>query len=162
MEKIAVYPGSFDPITNGHMDIITRASKMYDKLVVAVLVNKQKKSLFTVEERVELIKKSTVDIPNVEVDSFSGLFVDYCTQKEIHIAIRGLRALSDFDLELQMAHMNDFLSKGKVDTVFLVTSTKHSYISSSTVKEIAMFRGRCCDLVPKPVCDELTKKFLRN
>ena len=95
MEKIAVYPGSFDPITNGHMDIITRASKMYDKLVVAVLVNKQKKSLFTVEERVELIKKSTVDIPNVEVDSFSGLFVDYCTQKEIH-SYKGIESIIRF------------------------------------------------------------------
>lgn len=160
MEKIAVYPGSFDPITNGHMDIITRASKMYDKLVVAVLVNKKKQSMFTVKERLDLIKKTTSDIKNVEVDSFSGLFIDYCIKNKICVAIRGLRALSDFDMELQMAHINDFLSKGTVDTVFLATSTKYSYISSSAVREIAMFKGDYKDLVPKAVYESLQNKFI--
>ena len=160
MGVVAVYPGSFDPITNGHIDIIQRASKMYDKLIVAVLVNKSKNSLFTVEERVELIKKSIKNIENVEVDSFSGLFVDYCLKNNIGFAIRGLRAMSDFEIELQMAHTNDFLSKGKVETVFLATNTQYSYISSSVVKEIAMFKGDIKHLVPDEVYKELNKKFI--
>lgn len=159
MGVIAVYPGSFDPITNGHIDIIQRAAKMYDKLIVAVLVNKSKNSLFTVKERVNMIKKATSDMDNVEVDSFSGLFVDYCLQNNIGVSIRGLRAMSDFEIELQMAHVNDFLSSGKVETVFLATNTKYSYISSSIVKEIAMFKGDFKHLVSKDVCLKLEEKF---
>lgn len=156
----AVYPGSFDPITNGHIDIIKRASKMYDKLVVAVLVNQSKKSLFTLQERVEMIKEAVKDYKNVEVDSFSGLFVDYCMKNDIAISIRGLRAMSDFEIELKMAHVNDFLSNEKVETVFLATSTKYSYISSSIIKEIAMFNGDCSYLVPQVVYEKLRGKFL--
>lgn len=158
MSVTAVYPGSFDPITNGHIDIIKRASKMYDKLIVAVLVNKEKNSLFTIQERVDIIRESVKDIKNVTVDSFSGLFVDYCLKNNISVSIRGLRAMSDFEIELQMAHVNDFLSKSKVETVFLATNTQYSYISSSIVKEIAMFGGDYSHLVPDNVFEKLSEK----
>lgn len=158
MSVTAVYPGSFDPITNGHIDIIKRASKMYDKLIVAVLVNKGKNSLFTIQERVDIIRESVKDIENVTVDSFSGLFVDYCIKNNISVSIRGLRAMSDFEIELQMAHVNDFLSKSKVETVFLATNTQYSYISSSIVKEIAMFGGDYSHLVPDNVFEKLSEK----
>jgi pantetheine-phosphate adenylyltransferase len=158
MSVTAVYPGSFDPITNGHIDIIKRASKMYDKLIVAVLVNKEKNSLFTIQERVDIIRESVKDIKNVTVDSFSGLFVDYCLKNNISVSIRGLRAMSDFEIELQMAHVNDFLSKSKVETVFLATNTQYSYISSSIVKEIAMFGGDYSHLVPDNVFKKLSEK----
>ncbi len=159
MSVTAVYPGSFDPITNGHIDIIKRASKMYDKLIVAVLVNKEKNSLFTIQERVDIIRESVKDIKNVTVDSFSGLFVDYCLKNNISVSIRGLRAMSDFEIELQMAHVNDFLSKSKVETVFLATNTQYSYISSSIVKEIAMFGGDYSHLVPDNVFEKLSEKY---
>lgn len=159
MSVTAVYPGSFDPITNGHIDIIKRASKMYDKLIVAVLVNKEKNSLFTIQERVDIIRESVKDIKNVTVDSFSGLFVDYCLKNNISVSIRGLRAMSDFEIELQMAHVNDFLSKSKVETVFLATNTQYSYISSSIVKEIAMFGGDYSHLVPDNVFKKLSEKY---
>ena len=158
MSVTAVYPGSFDPITNGHIDIIKRASKMYDKLIVAVLVNKEKNSLFTIQERVDIIRESVKDIKNVTVDSFSGLLVDYCLKNNISVSIRGLRAMSDFEIELQMAHVNDFLSKSKVETVFLATNTQYSYISSSIVKEIAMFGGDYSHLVPDNVFKKLSEK----
>ena len=158
MSVTAVYPGSFDPITNGHIDIIKRASKMYDKLIVAVLVNKGENSLFTIQERVDIIRESVKDIENVTVDSFSGLFVDYCIKNNISVSIRGLRAMSDFEIELQMAHVNDFLSKSKVETVFLATNTQYSYISSSIVKEIAMFGGDYSHLVPDNVFEKLSEK----
>lgn len=159
MSVTAVYPGSFDPITNGHIDIIKRASKMYDKLIVAVLVNKGKNSLFTIQERVDIIREAVKDIENVTVDSFSGLFVDYCLKNNISVSIRGLRAMSDFEIELQMAHVNDFLSKSKVETVFLATNTQYSYISSSIVKEIAMFGGDYSHLVPYNVFEKLSEKY---
>lgn len=159
MNITAVYPGSFDPITNGHIDIIKRASKMYDKLIVAVLVNKGKNSLFTIQERVDIIREAVKDIENVTVDSFSGLFVDYCLKNNISVSIRGLRAMSDFEIELQMAHVNDFLSKSKVETVFLATNTQYSYISSSIVKEIAMFGGDYSHLVPDNVFEKLSEKY---
>lgn len=162
MNKIAVYSGSFDPVTNGHMDIITRASQMYDELIVAILINKSKKSLFTIEDRVELLKKSTKHLPNVKVDNFSGLLVDYCKANKIYTVVRGLRMLSDFETELQMANMNYFLSQDKVDTVFLATLPKYSYISSSTVKEIATFGGSVKDFVPKVVEDALYDKLRNN
>ena len=159
MKSTAVYPGSFDPITNGHLDIIKRASKMYDTLIVAILINQEKRPLFSLEERVEMIKEATKDLGNVKVDYFSGLFVDYCMKKEINVSIRGLRAMSDFEIELQMAHINDVLSKSSLETVFLATSTKYSYLSSSVVKEIAMFGGDYSNLVPKNVCKKIRQKY---
>jgi pantetheine-phosphate adenylyltransferase len=162
MNLTAVYPGSFDPITKGHLDIIKRAAKMYDTLIVAILINKEKNPLFSLEERVEMIKEATKDLGNVKVDHFSGLFVDYCMKNNINVSIRGLRAMSDFEIELQMAHINDVLSKSALETVFLATGTKYSYLSSSVVKEIAMFDGDYSNLVPENVCEKIRQKFKQN
>ncbi|SHH09432.1 pantetheine-phosphate adenylyltransferase [Tepidibacter thalassicus] len=156
MKKIAVYPGSFDPVTNGHLDIIKRASKLFDKLIVAVLYNPNKKSLFTFEERVELLKEAVKDLDNVEVDSFSGLLIDYCNEKKVNAIIRGLRAVSDFEYELQMAQMNRQLNP-EIETVILTTSTKYSFISSSLIKEVARFKGDISNLVPDVVLRKLNK-----
>lgn len=158
MYKQAIYPGSFDPITYGHIDIIKRASKMYEKLVVVVLINSQKKSLFTLEERCDMIKESVKDIKNVEIESFSGLLADYCNQKKIYCLIRGLRAISDFESELQMANLNKCLNK-KIETIFLPTSCNYSYISSSNIKEIAAFHGNVENLVPEIVVKKIKNKF---
>ena len=158
MKKIAVYPGSFDPITNGHFDIIKRASKLFDKLIVAVLYNSSKNSLFTFEERVELIKDVVNDIENVEVDSFTGLLIDYCNDKKVNAIIRGLRAVSDFEYELQMAQMNRQLNQD-IETVILTTSTKYSFISSSLIKEVGKYKGDISELVPNNVSKEVYKKL---
>lgn len=158
MKKIAVYPGSFDPITNGHFDIIKRASKLFDKLIVAVLYNSSKNSLFTFEERVELIKDVVKDIDNVEVDSFTGLLIDYCNDKKVNAIIRGLRAVSDFEYELQMAQMNRQLNQD-IETVILTTSTKYSFISSSLIKEVGKYKGDISELVPNNVSKEVYKKL---
>ncbi len=155
----AVYPGSFDPMTYGHLDVIKRASQMFDKLTVSVLDNRLKKSLFSVEERVSILKEATKDMPNVTVDSFYGLLVDYAAQKNIHISVRGLRAITDFEYELQIAQTNRLLSKGKLDTVFLTTSLEYSYLSSSGVKEIAAFGGDLSPCVPDFVAELLREKF---
>lgn len=158
MGKVAVYPGSFDPVTNGHIDIITRASKLFDKLIVGVLYNPNKSSLFTFEERVNILKESVKHLDNVEVDSFSGLLIDYCKDKKISAIIRGLRAVSDFEYELQMAQMNRLLDS-QVETVILTTSTKYSFLSSSLIKEVARFKGDISNLVPKIVQIEVQKKL---
>ncbi|MEJ8553722.1 pantetheine-phosphate adenylyltransferase [Tepidibacter sp. Z1-5] len=158
MKKIAVYPGSFDPITKGHLDIIKRASKLFDKLIVGVLYNSSKNSLFTFEERVELIKEAIKDIDNVEVDSFTGLLIDYCNDKKVNAIIRGLRAVSDFEYELQMAQMNRQLNQD-IETVILTTSTKYSFISSSLMKEVAKFKGDISELVPNNVSKAVYKKL---
>ncbi len=155
----AVYPGSFDPMTYGHLDVIKRASQMFDKLTVSVLDNRLKKSLFSVEERVSILKEATKDMPNVTVDSFYGLLVDYAAQKNIHVSVRGLRAITDFEYELQIAQTNRLLSKGKLDTVFLTTSLEYSYLSSSGVKEIAAFGGDLSLCVPDFVAELLREKF---
>ncbi|MFZ7121163.1 MAG: pantetheine-phosphate adenylyltransferase [Eubacteriaceae bacterium] len=156
--KIAVYPGSFDPITNGHIDIIERASKMFDKLIVAVLTNNQKQPLFTTEERIIMIKTATKHIDNIEVDYFEGLLINYLKVKESNIVVRGLRAVSDFENEFQMALMNKKLSKD-LETVFLITKLEYSYLSSSVVKELANFNGDIIDLVPKNVNRKLKEKM---
>ena len=130
----ALYPGSFDPMTLGHLDIIKRASLMFDELIVAVLNNSEKTALFSVDERVKILTEATKDMKNVRVDSFSGLTVDYCLQNNLHIMIRGLRAVTDFEYELQIAQTNRKISDNKVDTVFLTTDLQYSYLSSSTVK----------------------------
>lgn len=156
--KTCIYPGSFDPITYGHIDIIDRASKIADKLIVAVLNNHDKKSLFTVDERVEMIKESIKGYDNVEVESFDGLLVDYAKSKNAKIVIRGLRAVTDFEYELQMAQTNREL-ENDIDTVFLLTNLKYSYLSSSIVKQVASFDGDVSKFVTPQVADRLKKKY---
>ena len=152
----AVCPGSFDPVTNGHLDIIKRASSLFDEVVVAVLINKKKQGMFTVEERIDLLQQVTSDLPNVTVDSFHGLLVDFCATNEIHAIVKGLRAVSDFDYELQMAQMNFQLSG--VDTVFVSTSPRYSFLSSSLVKEVATYGGDVSNLLPGVVNDRLCQR----
>lgn len=155
----AIYPGSFDPVTNGHLDIIKRASKVTDRLIVAVLENPNKKnSLFTVEERIEHLKMVTKDIENVEVASFSGLLIDFAKKENAKIVIRGLRAVTDFETEFQMALINRSLYS-EVETMFIPTSVEYLYLSSSTVKEVAMFGGDICSMVPCEVKDTVVERF---
>lgn len=155
----AVYPGSFDPMTYGHLDIIHRASEVFDLLIVSVLNNKEKTPLFSVEERVKILKEATKDLPNVEIDSFSGLLIDYAARRDIHVAVRGLRAITDFEYELQIAQTNRKFSDGKLDTMFLTTSLEYAYLSSSTVKEIASFGGNISRCVPSFVADLIYEKY---
>lgn len=157
--KKAIYPGSFDPVTFGHLDVIKRASEMFDVLVVSVLNNKVKSPLFSVEERVNILKEATKDLPNVQVDSFSGLLINYAAEKNINIAVRGLRAITDFEYELQIAQTNRKLSNGKLDTIFLTTSLEYAYLSSSSVKEIASFGGDISQCVPDFVVDLVHEKY---
>lgn len=157
MARIAVYPGSFDPITNGHLDIIERGSKLFDKLIVAVLVNSSKKSLFTFEERLEMIKDATKGLENVEVETFNGLLIDYCEENNVCAIVRGLRAVSDFEYELQMAQMNRKLND-HVETIFLTTSTKYSFLSSSIIKEVAKYDGDIHGLVPEKALEFMKSK----
>lgn len=157
--KRAVYPGSFDPVTYGHLDVIRRAAEMFDELIVSVLNNKEKMPLFSVEERVKILEKATADIPNVKVDSFSGLLIDYAREKDIHVAVRGLRAITDFEYELQISQTNRLLSKEKLDTVFLTTSLEYAYLSSSGVREIASFGGDISMCVPDFVAKLVYGKY---
>ena len=157
--KRAVYPGSFDPVAFGHLDVIRRASEMFDVLVVSVLNNKVKSPLFSVEERVKILKEATKDISNVEVDSFSGLLINYAAEKNIHVAVRGLRAITDFEYELQIAQTNRKLSEGALDTMFLTTSLEYAYLSSSSVKEIASFGGNISQCVPDFVAEMIYDKY---
>ncbi|MEF9933662.1 MAG: pantetheine-phosphate adenylyltransferase [Clostridium sp.] len=159
MNKIAVYPGSFDPITNGHLDIIQRSAKVFDKLIVAVLENPEKKShLFNVSERVDLIKKATSHIDNIEVESFMGLLVNYVESKGANIIVRGLRAISDFEYEFQMTLMNRKLSPD-IETFFMMTKTDYSYLSSSAIKQVAYFGGSIEELVPECIIDDIYQKI---
>ncbi len=157
--KKAIYPGSFDPMTYGHLDIIRRASEMFDELVVGVLVNNQKTPLFSTDERVKILQEATKELHNVQVVSFSGLLCDYCLQNGIHVCVRGLRAITDFEYELQLSQTNRMLSDGKLDTIYLNTSLQYSYLSSSTVKEIASFGGNLSRMVPDRVAEMLHRKF---
>ena len=157
--KRAVYPGSFDPMTFGHLDVIKRASRVFDELVVSVLNNKEKKPLFSVEERVKILEEATKDLPNVKVDCFSGLLIDYARVNNIRVAIRGLRAITDFEYELQIAQTNRVLSGEQLDTMFFTTSLEYSYLSSSSVKEIAAFGGDISMCVPKFVADLVYEKY---
>lgn len=158
MASVAICPGSFDPVTLGHLDIITRGSKVFDKVIVAVLNNKSKQPLFTVEERVNLLKEVTKDIENVEVDAFNGLLIDYAKQKNASTIIKGLRAVSDFEYEMQMASINRKLDQD-VETFFMMTNNQFSYLSSSIVKEIAKYHAPVSDLVPEVVEKALWKKY---
>ena len=157
--KAAVYPGSFDPVTYGHLDVIKRAAQIFDELTVSVLNNKLKTPLLSVEERVNILKEATKDIPNVKVESFSGLLVDYARSRDIHVVIRGLRAITDFEYELQTAQTNVLLSKGGLDTIFLTTSLEYAYLSSSSVKEIASFQGDISMCVPEFVAKLVYAKY---
>ena len=154
----AVYPGSFDPVTFGHLDIIERSAKMVDELVVGVLHNSAKNSLFSLEERVNMIREMTKDIPNVRVESFDGLLVDYMTQIGANIIIRGLRAVTDFEYELQLAQMNHVQNEN-IETVFLITNLKYSYLSSTIVKEIASYGGDISKFVPVELMDRIYAKY---
>jgi pantetheine-phosphate adenylyltransferase len=149
----AVCPGSFDPITNGHLDIIARASRLYDVVHVVVMINQSKKGLFTVDERIDLIGQVTAEFGNVQVEAYHGLLVDFCKQRDIPAIVKGLRAVSDFDYELQMAQMNNGLSG--VETLFIPTSPTYSFLSSSLVKEVAQWGGDISHLVPPVVLDAL-------
>jgi pantetheine-phosphate adenylyltransferase len=164
--KSAIYPGSFDPVTLGHIDIIHRAAAIFDEVTICILENKAKTPLFSVDERVRMLQKVCEDIPNVRVDSYYGLMVNYAKEIGAHISIRGVRAVSDFEYELQLAQTNRMLSNGDMDTVFLTTSAKYSYLNSSGVKEIAAFGGdisKCVTpYVEKLVWDKLREKKKEN
>ena len=156
--KTAVYPGSFDPITNGHIDVIERALKMFDKVVVAVGDNPGKNPLFSTEERIKMIKESTKHLKNIEIDKFSGLLLNYAKKRNSKIILRGLRALSDFEFEFQRALMNRKIDSD-VETIFIMTKEDYVYLNSSIVKEIAMFRGNVKPFVPEAVEKKLMEKF---
>ena len=158
--KRVVYPGSFDPITFGHLDIIQRASKMFDEVVIAVLVNKTKSTLFTVPERIEMINEVTAKFPNVRVDSWSGLLVEYCVTNDIDFIVKGLRAITDFDYELQMSQIN--LQLKGIETLFMSTAPAHSFLSSSLVKEIANYHGDVSNYMPAPLLDRLKARLALN
>ena len=159
MPKKALYAGSFDPVTMGHLDIIRRAAKLCDELVVGIIRNPQKSSMFTEEERFEMIKLSTSDLPNVRVDAFSGLLADYVNSNDFDIVLRGLRGTTDFDSEIQMAQLHSILYNDKVETVFLMTSPEYSFISSSMVKEVYLLDGNVDRLVSREVLEFMNSKF---
>ena len=153
----AVYPGSFDPVTNGHLDIIERSAKVFDELIVAVLINPDKQGLFNIEERVELIERTVKHIPNVKVKSFSGLLIDFLKQQDSKVIIKGLRAVSDFEYEFQMSLMNKKLDPD-IETTFMMATSKNSFLSSSSVKQVATFGGCIKDLVPDEIIPDIMKK----
>nr|MCW2727476.1 pantetheine-phosphate adenylyltransferase [Aeromicrobium sp.] len=156
MTKV-VCPGSFDPVTNGHLDIVERSARLFDEVVVAVLVNENKQGLFTIDERLELLTEATRHLPNVTTATFKGLLVDFCRSNGVDAIVKGLRAVTDFDYELQMAQMNGSLTE--VDTIFIPTSPEYSFLASSLVKEVAKHGGDVSGLIPGFVNDELKKKF---
>lgn len=156
--KTAVYPGSFDPVTLGHLDIIKRASKVFDRLIVAVLNNTSKNQLFTTDERIDLLRQVTSDLPNVEIDGFHDLLIHYMRTKQADVIVRAIRSVSDYEMELQMATMNRKIGEN-VETLFMTSSPEYSYLSSSIVKEIAMFGGPVGDLVPPVVEQALRVKY---
>ena len=158
MKKTAIYPGSFDPPTNGHIDIIKRGLKIFDTIIIAILINPAKQSLFTIEERIEFLNESLKGHSNIEVDSYSGLLVDYAAQRKAQAILRGMRAVSDFEFEVQLALMNRSLNR-KIQTVFLMTGLRWIYISSSIVKEAAYFGGDVASMVPPIVNQKLKEKF---
>jgi len=153
----AACPGSFDPVTNGHIDIISRASALFDEVVVAVGVNPSKSRLFSAEERIDMLTQACTPYPNVRIDAFDGLLTDFCTERDVHAIVKGLRAVSDFDYELQMAQMNSSLSG--IETVFVPTSPEYSFLASSLVKEVATYGGDVSGLVPAFVLERLTARL---
>ena len=159
MERKALYAGSFDPVTNGHLNIIERAAGMYDSLTVAIAVNPHKTGFFTIDERAEIARKVTAHIPNVKVDTFEGLLADYVNKNGFIAYVRGLRATTDFENELQMAQMNALLFTGDTETVFLMTDPQYSFISSSLIKEVAALGGSVDELVPPYVAQRMKEKL---
>ena len=158
MTNIAIYPGSFDPCTNGHLDIIERSSKIFEKVIVAVLLNSSKTPTFTVEERIDLLKTATEHIPNVEVVSFNGLLAQFAQDRNAKVIIKGLRAVSDFEYEFQMSLTNTKLNPN-VETLFMTTKSENMYLSSSIVREVARYGGDISDMVPTVITDKIYKKF---
>lgn len=156
--RVAVYPGSFDPVTNGHLDIIQRAAKLYDKLVIGVLDNSSKSPVFTAAERADMLREVTEKMDNVEVDTFSGLLVDFASAKKAQVIVKGLRTVADFEYEFQMALLNKALN-AQYETVFMMTDTKFSYISSSMVKEVSKYHGDLTGFVPSAIKDRIEEKF---
>ncbi len=159
--KLAICPGSFDPVTNGHLNIITRAAAMFDKVIVVVMVNGNKQPLFSSEERVDLLRRATADLPNVEIDCFGGLLADYARLRNADAIVKGLRALSDFEYEFQMALTNRKLNP-TVETVFLTTNAEFMYLSSSLVKQVAGFGGDIREFVPACIVQDILQKYGRN
>ncbi|HIS55877.1 MAG: pantetheine-phosphate adenylyltransferase [Lachnospiraceae bacterium] len=159
--KSAIYPGSFDPVTYGHLDIIERASQVMDHLIVGVLNNNAKSPLFSVEERVKMLREVTAHLPNVEVQSFGGLLVDFAVQSNANVIVRGLRAITDFEYELQMSQTNRKIAPN-VDTIFFTTNLKYAYLSSSIVKEVAMYGGNIDEFVPPVIAGYIRQKFDRG
>jgi len=157
-QKIAIYPGTFDPITLGHIDIIERASNLFDKLIVSIAINSEKQTLFSIQSRLEMIKKSIIHIPNIEVNQFSGLLVNYAKEVDATAIIRGIRALSDYEYEFKMALMNRSLDEN-ITTIFLVAHQKYTHLSSSLVREVASLNGEINQLVPHVVVKKMIKKF---
>jgi len=157
MPTLAVYPGSFDPLTNGHVDIITRGARIFDRIIVAILINAEKAPLFSMDERLKITREVFKDFPNVEVDTFEGLLVDYVERRRAHVIVRGLRAVSDFEFEFQMALMNRRLN-GKIETVFMMPAEQYSYISSRLIKEVFSLGGQVHGLVPDTVEERLRQK----
>ncbi len=159
--NIAIYPGSFDPVTNGHLDIIERTAKIFDKVIVAILVNSNKKPTFTIEERIDMLKKATSHIPNAQIEYFDGLLVDFVKQKGSHVIVKGLRAISDFEYEFQMAMLNKSVEPD-IETLFMMTNNKYSYLSSSIVKELGRLGASLDELVPEAIMDNVIKKLRKG
>lgn len=155
--SIAVYPGSFDPITNGHLDVIKRTAAIFDKVVIGILVNQNKKPLFSLEERTEMIRRVTADIPNIEVYPFSGLVVEFAKEHNVNVLIRGIRSTTDFEYELQMAQINHKID-GNIDTLFFATDPRYSFVSSSAVKELWSYRQDVREYVPEYVIQKLQER----
>jgi pantetheine-phosphate adenylyltransferase len=160
MSTLAVYPGSFDPLTNGHVDIIARGARLFDRIVVAILVNAEKAPLFSMAERVDIAREVFKDMPSVEIDTFQGLLVDYVERRRAQVIVRGLRAVSDFEFEFQMALMNQRLN-GRIETVFMMPAEQYTYISSRLIKEVFSLGGRVHGLVPDLVEERLREKVSR-
>lgn len=158
MEKVAIYPGSFDPITNGHIDMVERGLRLFDKIIVCIMCNPGKETLFTIKERLEMIRESLKKFPNIEIDSFDGLLVDYGAKRNANTILRGMRAVSDFEHEFQLALMNRKLNR-KIQTVFLMTGFRWIFTSSSIIKEAASFGGDVAGMVPPIVNQKLKEKF---
>lgn len=159
--NIAIYPGSFDPVTNGHLDIIERTASTFDKVIVAILVNSSKTPTFSIEEKIDMLKKATAHIPNVEIEFFDGLLVDFVRKKEAKVIVKGLRAISDFEYEFQMAMLNKSVAPD-IETLFMMTNNKYSYLSSSIVKELGRLGANISEYVPEAIIDNVIEKLRKD